>query len=258
MQLTFEESMERAKEIMGSANRIVALLGVGVVMECGALNYLNNKVIYRIEDTYHRSPEEIMSTGFYSARTERFFQYYKEEYLADHYEPNETFEALKKLDDEGRLKACITTNTHGLEKEVGIKNVIELYGSRNVNWCTKCGKRFSVDYILKSKGVPVCDVCYQPIRPGIRLYGEMIRNDVMTEAANACQEADVLIVLGTNFYDSMVRFAINHYRGDKLILISKHEHFRDKSADIIIHDEVKKVLPELLMAEGETKKNSFL
>ena len=32
----------------------------------------------------------------------------------------------------------------------------------------------------------------------------------------------------------------------------------DKSADIIIHEEVKKVLPELLMAEGETKKNSFL
>ena len=42
MQITFEESMERAKNILSSADRIVALLGVGVVMECGALNYLNN------------------------------------------------------------------------------------------------------------------------------------------------------------------------------------------------------------------------
>ncbi len=248
MQLTSEESKERAREILAASNQIVALLGVGVVMECGALNYLNNQVIYRIESTYHRSPEEIMSSGFYGARTEKFFRYYKEEYLADRCKPNETFEALKKLDDEGRLKACITTNTHGLEKEVGIKKVIELYGSRNVNWCTKCGKHFSVDYILQSKGVPVCDECYGPIRPGIRLYGETIRNDVMTEAANACQEADALLVLGTNFYDSMVRFAINHYQGDKLILISKHEHFRDKSADIVIHEEVKDVLPGLLAA----------
>lgn len=248
MQLTLEESKERAKEILASANHIVALLGVGVVMECGGLNYLNNQVIYRIEEQYHRSPDEIMSSGFYSARTERFFQYYKDEYLADQCEPNETFRALKMLDDEGRLKACITQNTHGLEKKAGIRNVIELYGSRNVNWCTKCGKRFPMEYILHSKGVPVCDECHTTIRPGIRLYGEMIRNDVMTEAANTCQEADVLIVLGTNFYDSMVRFAINHYRGDKLVLISKHEHFRDKYADVIIHEEVKDVLPRLLSA----------
>ena len=68
----------------------------------------------------------------------------------------------------------------------------------------------------------------------------MIRNDVMTEAANACQKADALIVLGTNFYDSMVRFAINHYRGDK--------HFRDKSADIVIHEEVRDVLPKLVLS----------
>lgn len=249
MQMSFEESVERAKVILDSANQIVALLGVGVVMECGALNYLNNEVIYRIENTYHRSPEEIMSTGFYSARTERFFQYYKEEYLSDKCKPNETFKALKQLDDEGRLQACITTNTHGLEKEVGIHNVIELYGSRNANWCTKCGKRFSVEHIVNARGVPVCDECYNPIRPGIRLYGEMIRNDVMTEAANACQEADALIVLGTNFYDSMVRFAINHYRGDKLILINKHEHFRDKSADVVIHEAVKDILPKLIKKE---------
>lgn len=249
MGLTLEESKKRAKEILAASNRIVALSGIGVAMECGALNYLNNQVIYRIEETYHRSPDELMSSGFYGARMEEFFRYYKEEYLADRCSPNETFAALKKLDDEGRLKACITTNTHGLEKQVGIRKVIELYGSRNVNWCTKCGKHFSAEYILQSKGVPICDECYGIIRPGIRLYGEMIRNDAMTEAANACQEADTLIVLGTNFYDSMVRFAINHYRGDKLILISKHEHFRDKSADIIIHEEVKDVLPRLLSRE---------
>lgn len=248
MQLSFEESMERAKEIISSAERIVTLSGIGVVMECGALNYLNNQVIYRIEDNYHKSPDEIMSSGFYSARTEKFFQYYKEEYLADMCRPNETFRALKHLDDQGRLKACITKNTHGLEKEIGISRVIELYGSRNVNWCIKCRKHFPMEYILQSKGVPLCDECHNLIRPGIRLYGEMIRNDVMTEAANACQEADALLVLGTNFYDSMVRFAINHYRGDKLILISKHEHFRDKSADIIIHEEVKDVLPKLVLS----------
>ena len=248
MELSKEESILRAKEIIGDATKIVALLGVGTVMECGAINYLNNQVIYRIEDTYHRSPEEIMSTGFYSSRPDQFYKYYKEEYLADHCTPGKTYDALKKLDDAGVLTACITTNTHGLEKIVGIHKVVELYGSRHFNYCsnTSCYKRFPLEYVEKSKGVPVCDVCHSPIRPGVRLYGERIDNLAMTEAANACAEADCILVLGTNFYDSMVRFCLSHYEGDKLILISKHEHFRDRQADIVIHDEVQDVLPKLV------------
>ena len=58
MQMTLEESLDRAKKVLESSDRIVALLGVGVVMECGALNYLNNQVIYRIEDTYNHSPRD--------------------------------------------------------------------------------------------------------------------------------------------------------------------------------------------------------
>lgn len=245
--LTEADSIERTRDILKSCDKVVALLGIGTVMECGALNYLNNEVIYRIEDTYHRSPEEIMSSGFYSARTENFFKYYKDEYLQDTCEPNDTYRALKKLDDDGKLYACITQNTHGLEKKIGIHHVIEIYGNRNNNWCTKCGKHFDMDYILHSRGVPVCDECQGVIRPGIRLFGEMIRNDVMTEAASACQNAEALIVLGTNFYDPMVCFALNHYQGDNLILISKHVHYLDKSADIIIHRQVKDVLPGMIL-----------
>lgn len=246
MQLSYGESVERVKSILSGSKNIVALTGVGVVMECGAKNYLNNEVIYDVEDKYGRSPEEIMSSGYFNARIEKFFRYYKDEYLSDNCKPNETFEALKKLDDAGILSCCITTNTHGLEREVGIKNVIELYGTRMLNRCTGCGKRFPLKFINDAKGVPLCDECLKPIRPGIRLYGELIRNDLMTEAANACAEADALFVLGTNFFDSMVRFAISHYQGDKLVLITKHEHFRDKKADIVIHDEVKNVLPMII------------
>ncbi len=248
---TYEENIRLAEDILKNSKRIVVLTGIGVAMECGGKNYLNNEVIYDVEDKYGRSPEEIMSSGYYSARIEKFYRYYKEEYLADTCSPNETFDALKKLDDAGRLLCCITTNTYGLEKEVGIRNVVELYGTRMLNRCSGCGKRFPLKYVIDAKGVPICDKCMQPIRPGIRLYGELIRNDLMTEAANACAHADALFVLGTNFFDSMVRFAISHYQGDKLVLITKHKHFRDKKADIIIHDEVQNVLPKLIDSVGD-------
>lgn len=81
---------------------------------------------------------------------------------------------------------------------------------------------------------------------GSKAFGELVRNDVMTRCANVCQYADILLVLGTNLYDSMVKNALKYYSGNKLVLITKHEHFTDKKADIVIHDEVNKVLPKIV------------
>ena len=103
-----------------------------------------------------------------------------------------------------------------------------------------------MEYLRDYDGVPSCDACKGPIRPGIRLHGERMRNDLLTKAANACAEADVLLVLGTNLFDDMVQFAVNHYQGDKLILVTKHNHFTDKAADIVIHEHVKEILPKIV------------
>ncbi len=238
-----EEMIEKIRIILKDANNIVCLTGVGTAIECGAPNFLADEKAYEIEDKYHYSPEEILSTGFYSARTEKFYDFYHQEVLSNELVPNEIYTALLELQNRGKLKACITQNVYGLSQKAGIENVIELHGNIYHNWCTKCGKKFSAEYMRNYKGVPLCDECHKVIRPGVRLYGEMIRNDVMTDAVNACQNADVLLILGTNIYDSLVRFNISHYPGDKLVLITKHEHFTDNQADYLIHDYVKDIMP---------------
>ena len=80
----------------------------------------------------------------------------------------------------------------------------------------------------------------------IRLNGEMLRNDVMTEAANACQEADMLMVLGTNLKDPAVGEILKYFQTEKLVLISKNEHYSDKMATVCINDEVRNVLPRIV------------
>ncbi len=241
-----DEKIDYARRIIQKAESVVCLSGVGVVMECGALNFNRDDVAYRIEEEYDRCPEEIMSSVFYNVRMKQFYDFYKKELLNLKLTPTATYDALRRLQELGKLKACVTYNIYGLADQMGIQNVCELDGSIHNNWCSKCGKKFSMEYLRDSEGVPLCDSCKSAIRPGIRLHGERMRNNILTKAANACAQADVLLVLGTNLFDDMVQFAVNHYQGDKLILVTAHEHFTDKAADLVIHEYVKDILPKIV------------
>ena len=70
---SLEEKLEYTKKTIMQSDNIVCLSGVGVVMECGALNFNRDDVAYRIEEEYDRCPEEIMSSVFYNVRMKQFY-----------------------------------------------------------------------------------------------------------------------------------------------------------------------------------------
>ena len=241
-----DATIEKVKKMVDESQRIVVLLGVGTVIESGGENLWSSRECYRVEEKYHISPDEIMSVGFYSARRDRFFEFYKKEILGRNMKPASLYFDLKRLQERGKIQRIITQNLDGLHNVAGLESVLELHGNINNNRCPHCSKRFYIDYIKNSSGVPLCDVCGTSIRPGIRLFGENIENGLMTEAVNACGDADLILVLGTNMYDNMVKFCTGTYTGDRLVLITKEEHYMDKYADIVIHDNVSNVLPKII------------
>lgn len=236
-------SIEKVRHMIEEADNIVALLGVGTYIESGGENLWSSRECYRIEDIYHKSPDEMWSVGFYSARRDKFFEFYKNEIIDKELEPASLYYDLKTLQDEGKLKTIITQNMHGLHYKAGLKNVIELHGNIHNNYCPHCGKSFDLQYIKNSVNVPLCDECGTAVRPGICLFGENIANNLMTEAVNACEKADLILTLGTNLYDNMVKFCTGSYTSSRIVLITKEEHYSDKYADVVIHDEVSNVLP---------------
>ncbi len=241
-----EQVIERVKRMVNESQRIVILLGVGTYIESGGDNLWSSRVCYYMEDRYHKSPDEMMSVGFYSARRDKFFEFYKNEIISKDLKPSSLYSDIVRLQKTGKIKRIITQNIDGLHTMAGLKDVLELHGNINKNWCPHCGKAFDLDYIRKSVNVPLCDKCFAPIRPGIRLYGENIENGLMTEAVNACEKADLILILGTNMYDNMVKFCTGFYNGSKLVLITKEEHYMDKCADVVIHDNVYNVLPQIM------------
>lgn len=244
--MSSEKTIERVKKMVDESSKIVVLLGVGTFIESGGENIWSSRECYRLEEKYNKTPDEMISVEFYSARRDKFFEFYKNEILLDNLEPCSLYYDIKKLQDMGKVRTVITQNTDGIHNKAGIRDVIELHGNINNNWCPRCHKNYEAQYLKNAKAVPLCEDCHTSIRPGVRLFGENIANNLMTQAVNACEGADLILVLGTNMYDNMVRFCTGTYEGDRLVLITKEEHYTDKFADIVIHDNVCNVLPKII------------
>ena len=240
------EIIKKVRDMIDESSHIVVMLGVGAIIESGGENIWSSRECYRIEDIYHKSPDEMMSVGYYSARRDKFFDFYKREIIGVDLKPASLYQDLKRLQKKGKILKIITQSYYDLHNEVGLTDVVELHGNVNHNHCSECGKEFTLEYIRAQKGVPLCDECKSAIRPGVLLFGETIHNDLMTEAVNACEEADLILVLGTNMYDNMVKFCTEDYKSDRVVLITKEEHFTDRYADLVIHGKVSDVLPQVI------------
>ena len=237
---------ERLKAIIDRADNIVCLAGSPLVEECGYPYVREQESAYDIEDRNGYSPEDLFSTVMLSTRPELFFRYYRQEVLHPEMRPSPTFDALAELERRGKVKSIITRSIYGPATSAGCRTVIELRGSVRSNRCEKCGRRYPMEYVLKKKGIPSCEVCAGKVRPEIVLNGEMIDNGLMTKAAQKISEADVLLVLGTNLKSDLVEKLIQYYNGSELVVINLYPHFSDRIADYVVNESPMNVLPKIL------------
>lgn len=237
---------EILKQAIETYDNIVFMSGINFTREIGIPNFRDDKEAYEVELSYGYSPEDLYSTAFYSTRPDLFYRYYKDKILYLEGKPNDAYYALSKLEEKGKLKAIITRSIYSIHKMAGSKNVIELHGNIHKNTCIHCGAQYSAEYIKNSHGIPKCEKCQSAIRPGVSFYGDMIDNGRTTQAADAICAAEMLIVAGTHLDSYLAKRFLQYFKGDKLVLINDEEHYSDINADIVIHDKVSNVLPQVI------------
>jgi len=230
--------MKRQLWIEESSN-IVFFGGAGVSTESGIPDFRSTDGLYNQQ--YDYPPETIISHSFYVKKPKEFYRFYKNKMLFPEAKPNRAHMALAKLEREGKVKAVVTQNIDGLHQAAGSREVLELHGSVHRNYCTRCGRFYSLDDILKADGVPVCD-CGGVIKPDVVLYEEGLDQDVIQRSVEYISRADVLIIGGTSLTVYPAAGLIDYYRGSKLVLINKSVTSRDGQADLVICDSIGKVL----------------
>jgi NAD-dependent deacetylase len=129
----------------------------------------------------------------------------------------------------------------------GSECVIELHGSIHRNYCEKCRKFFSLDYIMDSaEKVPVCDTCGGIVKPDVVLYEESLSEEAIYNSIEAISKADTLIVGGTSLAVYPAAGLLHYFKGKHLILINKSSTPYDRAASLVIKDSIGKVLKSIL------------
>ena len=226
------QNLKTLQQWVKESKRIVFFGGAGVSTESGIPDFRSVDGLYRQKFEY--PPEQIISHSFYERDPSYFFRFYREKMLPLDFEPNITHQTLAKWEREGKLLGIVTQNIDGLHQKAGNTKVYELHGSVLRNYCVKCGKFHTAQFVKDHPDVPLCD-CGGIVKPDVVLYEEPLNARVMDEAIDAIANADLLIVAGTSLTVYPAAGLIRYYNGDRMVLINRDETPYDSHANLVFY-----------------------
>ncbi len=232
--LTFQQWVEESE-------RIVFFGGAGVSTESGIPDFRSVDGLYNQKFEY--PPETIISHSFFVQNPSYFFRFYKEKMMPLDFEPNVTHRVLSQWEKSGKLLGVITQNIDGLHQKAGSKCVQELHGSILRNYCTRCGKFHSAEFVKESADIPRC-ACGGIVKPDVVLYEEPLNSYTMDESAQMIADADLLIVAGTSLRVYPAAGLIEYFEGDRMVLINRDPTPYDYRADLVLHENLGDIFAE--------------
>ena len=230
------------REIIDESNRIVFFGGAGVSTESGIPDFRSQDGLYH--QKYSVPPETILSADYFYAHTEEFYKFYRDKMLCLSAKPNAAHQKLAEWEKAGKLLAVVTQNIDGLHQAAGSKKVFELHGSVHRNYCLKCHRSYTPEFILNRTGVPQC-TCGGIIKPDVVLYQEALDGDTIEGAVNAIAKADTLIIAGTSLSVYPAAGFVRYFRGKHSVLINRDATPYDDECEVVLHEKVGEVLKSL-------------
>lgn len=243
-----DDKIATLKKWVDESDNIVFFGGAGVSTESGIPDFRSVDGLYN--QKYDYPPETILSHTFFMRKTSEFYKFYKDKLLLEGAKPNKAHIKLAELEAAGKLKAVITQNIDGLHQAAGSKEVMELHGSVQRNYCMNCHEFYDFKAIKEkvesaSDMVPKCEKCGGIIKPDVVLYEEGLDGLTMQKSVKYISNADVLIIGGTSLAVYPAAGLIDYYRGNKLVLINLQPTPRDKYANLCIAGKIGEVFSQL-------------
>ncbi|MFN2274852.1 MAG: SIR2 family NAD-dependent protein deacylase [Anaerolineales bacterium] len=166
-------------------------------------------------------------------------------------EPNPAHTALARLEAAGRLDGVITQNIDGLHTKAGSKHVFEIHGHLRTATCTSCFRKAATDDLIepfvKDGVIPRCGHCGGLLKPDIVLFGEQLPYETVQGAEDLLKNCDLVLIVGSSLEvtpaATMPVAALN--RGASLIIVNHDPTYLDERADLVFHQDVVDVLPQI-------------
>ena len=236
---TLDHLAERAAALIAGAEKIVVFTGAGISTESGIPDFRSPGGIWDRFDPDDFTYQKFIRSA--SAR-QRQWQLLWKERLTETVKPNLAHHAVAELHRLNKLDCVITQNVDSLHQAAGVPDdkVFELHGSIRRVVCLQCHRRYTMPEVKKrldaGEEVPDCEACHGILKPDIVLFGEMLPDEVFSEAASRAEHCDLFIVAGSSLvvYPAALLPSYATDAGIELIIINLSETPMDQQASIII------------------------
>jgi NAD-dependent deacetylase len=244
-----DQKIKAAIEIIRHTKTGVILTGAGSSTQSGIPDFRSAK-----SGLWQRyDPFEVASLSSFRTHPEKFFNWLRP--LADeiyHAQPNAAHIAIARLEKMGYIQYIITQNIDGLHQKAGAKNLIEVHGSLRTLTCVQCFRQEDTANViaryLEMGDPPHCPVCNGILKPDVILFGEQLPAKAWLKANQVVKKCDLMLVAGSSLevmpVANLPMQAIEN--GAHLIIINHSHTYLDVRADVVIWEDVTKILPAIV------------
>jgi NAD-dependent deacetylase len=234
--------IDRLRELIDGARRIVAFTGAGISTESGIPDFRSPGGIWtKYQPIYF---DDFMSSE--EMRRETWRRKFATDATMLTAEPNAGHRALAKLVEQGKMTAIITQNVDGLHQRSGVPSsrIIELHGNSTYATCLDCGERHELEPIRKAfladGTLPICEKCEGIVKTATISFGQAMPEIQMARAQDETMQCDLFIVLGSSLvvYPAAGFPRIAKRRGAGLVIVNRDPTDQDDDADLVVHHEI--------------------
>jgi len=234
--------IDRLREMIGGATRIVAFTGAGISTESGIPDFRSPGGIWtKYKPIYF---DDFMASE--EMRRESWRRKFATDETMLKAEPNAGHRALAKLVEQGKMSAIITQNVDGLHQRSGVpeSKIIELHGNTTYASCLDCGERYELEPIRKAfqadGTLPICEKCDGIVKTATISFGQAMPEIQMARAQDETMNCDLFIVLGSSLvvYPAAGFPRIAKRRGAGLVILNRDPTDQDDDADLVIRAEI--------------------
>jgi NAD-dependent deacetylase len=236
-----------------AAERITIFTGAGVSAESGVPTFRGNEGLWK-----KFKPEELANLTAFMKNPDLVWEWYQaRRTIIGSVQPNAGHRALAEM--EGLFPACalITQNVDNLHRRAGSRNIFELHGNIERNYCLTCGTRYTGPELPQTGTVPRCSRagCNGLIRPDVVWFGEMLPEDEWEGAVRASASADVFLSIGTSgaVYPAASLPLMAKQQGAWLVEINPEPTPLTPSADLFLQGLSGEILPAIVRTLNERR-----
>ncbi len=249
-----EEAVEKGARLLRESERVLAFTGAGLSTESGIPDFRSPGGIWDRYDPadfdFHRIVSSDRAREAYWRMSTEFYGTMKDAL------PNPAHLALRELEETGKLSAVVTQNIDNLHQKAGSspEKVIELHGTAFQVTCLDCGRAYERDVIearlAAGDSLPACDACRGILKPATISFGQAMPREALEESLRLAEACDLCLVLGSSLvvYPAASVPAHAQESGARLLVINRDPTPLDDLADLVIHDAVGELLPQIVRA----------